>query len=94
MEHPLPQAAEISQVVAPCLFSVVQDGHADDPSLYFVLWSAAFWVCYRNEDGVDLVLQGAPRDPRRDSSGSITLWQIDGKTVTDYFGGLQNHCRW
>ena len=56
MEHPLPQAAEISQVVAPCLFSVVQDGHADDPSLYFVLWSAAFWVCYRNEDGVDLVL--------------------------------------
>ena len=28
------------------------------------------------------------------ASGSITLWQIDGKTVTDYFGGLQNHCRW
>ena len=28
------------------------------------------------------------------ASGSITLWQIDGKTMTDYFGGLQNHCRW
>ena len=31
------------------------------------------------------------------ASGPITLWQIDGKTaetVTDYFGGLQNHCRW
>ena len=31
------------------------------------------------------------------SSGPITSWQIDGKTVgtgTDYFGGLQNHCRW
>ena len=28
------------------------------------------------------------------TSGSITSWQIDGKTVTDYFGGLQNHCRW
>ena len=26
--------------------------------------------------------------------GSITSWQIDGETVTDYFGGLQNHCRW
>ena len=26
-------------------------------------------------------------------SGSITSWQIDGETVTDYFGGLQNHCR-
>ena len=30
------------------------------------------------------------------ASGPITSWQIDGeiaKTVTDYFGGLQNHCR-
>ena len=29
--------------------------------------------------------------------GPITSWQIDQKrveTVTDYFGGLQNHCRW
>ena len=24
----------------------------------------------------------------------ITSWQIDGETVADYFGGLQNHCRW
>ena len=29
------------------------------------------------------------------ASGPIISWQIDGKTVTDfYFGGLQNHCRW
>jgi len=31
------------------------------------------------------------------ASGPITSWQIDGKTietVTDYFSGLQNHCRW
>ena len=31
------------------------------------------------------------------ASGLITSWQIDGQTmetVTDYFGGLQNHCRW
>ena len=31
------------------------------------------------------------------ASGPITSWQIDGKTVetmTDYFFGLQNHCRW
>ena len=30
------------------------------------------------------------------ASGLITSWQIDGQTmetVTDYFGGLQNHCR-
>ena len=30
------------------------------------------------------------------ASGRITTWQIDGETmvtVTDYFLGLQNHCR-
>ena len=30
------------------------------------------------------------------ASGSITSWQIDGETmetVTNYFLGLQNHCR-
>ena len=30
-------------------------------------------------------------------SGPITSWQVDGETmetVTDYFGGLENHCRW
>ena len=31
------------------------------------------------------------------ASGPITSWQIDGETVetvSDYFGGLQNHCIW
>ena len=31
------------------------------------------------------------------ASGPITSWEIDGKTVetvSDYFSGLQNHCRW
>ena len=31
------------------------------------------------------------------ASGPITSWQIDGEiveTVSDYFQGLQNHCRW
>ena len=31
------------------------------------------------------------------ASDPITSWQIDGETVetvTDYFGGLQNHCKW
>ena len=31
------------------------------------------------------------------ASGPITSWQIDGETmetVTDYFLGLPNHCRW
>ena len=28
------------------------------------------------------------------ASGFITSWEIDGEIVSDYFGGLQNHCRW
>ena len=31
------------------------------------------------------------------ASSPITSWQIDGETVetvTDYYFGLQNHCRW
>jgi len=31
------------------------------------------------------------------ASGPITSWQIDGETmetVTDFFWGAQNHCRW
>ena len=31
------------------------------------------------------------------ASSPITSWQINGptmETVTDYFGGLQNQCRW
>ena len=27
-------------------------------------------------------------------SGPIISWQIDGETVSNYFWGLQNHCRW
>ena len=31
------------------------------------------------------------------ASGPIISWEIGGETVervADYFGGLQNHCRW
>ena len=31
------------------------------------------------------------------AAGPIISWQIDGntmETVTDYFLGIQNHCRW
>ena len=27
------------------------------------------------------------------ASGSITSWEIDGETVTDFFFWLQNHCK-
>ena len=28
------------------------------------------------------------------ASGPLISWEIDGETVSDYFWGLQNHCRW
>ena len=28
------------------------------------------------------------------ASSRTTSWEIDGETVADYFGGVQNHCRW
>ena len=28
------------------------------------------------------------------ASGPIISWQIEGETMTDYFLGLQNNCRW
>ena len=28
------------------------------------------------------------------ASSPIISLQINGETVADYFGGLQNHCRW
>ena len=28
------------------------------------------------------------------ASGSITSWQTDVETMTDYFLGLQSHCKW
>ena len=28
------------------------------------------------------------------ASGPITSWEINGETVSDYFWGLQDQCRW
>ena len=28
------------------------------------------------------------------ASGPITSWERDGEPVSDYFFGLQHHCRW
>ena len=45
------------------------------------------------KDGLKLNIQKT----KITASGPIISWQIDGETVetvTDYFSGLQNHCRW
>ena len=45
-----------------------------------------------NSEKVDLKLN--IQKTKIKASGPITSWAIDGETVSDYFWGLQNHCRW
>ena len=49
------------------------------------------------EEGEKVGLKVNIQKPKIMASSPITSWKIDGKameTVTDYFLGLQNHCRW
>ena len=49
------------------------------------------------EDGEKVGLKLNIQKTKIMASGPITSWEIDGETVetvSDYFGGLQNHCRW
>ena len=48
------------------------------------------------EESEKAVLKLNIQETKVTASGSITPWQIDGETmetVTDYFLGLQDHCR-
>ena len=49
------------------------------------------------EEGAKVGLKFNIQKTKIMASGPITSWQIDGETVetvSDYFSGLQNHCRW
>ena len=45
------------------------------------------------EESVKLGLKLNIQKTKIMASGPITSWEIDGEVVTDYFLGLQNHCR-
>ena len=50
-----------------------------------------------NKEGEKVRLKFNIQKTKIMASGPITSWQIDGETVetvTDYFLGLQIHCRW
>ena len=46
------------------------------------------------EESEKVVLKLNTQETKIIASGCITLLQIVGETVTNYFPGLQNHCRW
>ena len=43
-----------------------------------------------DKDGLKLHIQKM----KITASGSITSWEIDGETLSDFILGLQNHCSW
>ena len=53
----------------------------------------SLFIKVKVESGLELSIQKT----KSKASSSITSWHRDGETmetVTDYFPGLQNHCRW
>ena len=49
------------------------------------------------EESEKVGLKSSIQETKITASGPIASWHIDGETmetVTDYFLGLQNHCRW
>ena len=50
-----------------------------------------------NEESEKVGLKLSMQKTKIMASGPITSWEIDRETVeteSDYFFGLQNHCRW
>ena len=49
------------------------------------------------EESEALLLKFKIENTKIMASGPITSWELDGETVatvSDFFWGLQNHCRW
>ena len=56
-----------------------------------------FTVILQKEESEKFGLKLNIQKPKIMASGPNTSWEIDGETVetvTDYFLGLKNHCRW
>ena len=72
--------------------------YADDPSLMAESEEELKSLLMKvKEESEKVTLKLNIQETKIMASSPITLWQIDGETmetVTDYFLGLQNHCRW
>ena len=73
-------------------------GHADDTTLMAESEEELKSLLMKvKEEGAKVGLKFNIQKTKIMASGPITSWQIDGETVetvSDYFSGLQNHCRW
>ena len=71
--------------------------YADDTTLMAESEELKSLLMKVKEESEKAVLKLSIQETKIMASGPITSWQIDGETtetVTFYFGGLQNHCRW
>ena len=71
--------------------------HADDITLMAESEELKSLLIIVKEDSEEVGLKLSIQKTNIVASVLITSWQIDGETmetVRDYFGGLQNHCRW
>ena len=68
--------------------------YADDTTLMVESKELKSLLMKVKEESEKVVLKLNIQKTKIMASCSITSWQIDGETVTDYFFGLLNHCRW
>ena len=71
--------------------------HADDTTLMVESEEELSLLMKVKEESEKAGLKLNTQKTKIMASGPITSWQIDGETmetVTDYFLGLQKHCRW
>ena len=71
--------------------------YADDPTLMAEREELKSLLMKVKEESEKVGIKFTIQESKIMASSPITSWQIDGETVetvTDYFGGLQSHCRW
>ena len=71
--------------------------HADDTTLMGESEELKGFLMKVKEESEKVGLKLNIQKTKIMASGCINSWQIDGETVetvSDYFFGLQNHCRW
>ena len=72
-------------------------GYADDTTLMVEREELKSLLMNVKEESEKVGLKLNIQKTKIMASGPITSWQIDGETVetvSDYFSGRQNHCRW
>ena len=69
--------------------------YADDTTLVAEIEELKSLLMKLKEKSAKVVLKFNIQNTKIMASGTITSWQIDGKTVETVIDfGLQNHCRW